>query len=92
MAEPTIEELQAQVLELQKAKDEQAQELEQLKKSSTETEENLKKARELNASLLLRVPTGSPDDGTETQVEDSIESICDDVVTAINKSYMERYK
>ena len=92
MAEPTIEDLQAQVIELQKAKEEQAQELEKLKKSSTETEENLKKARELNASLLLRVPTDNPDSGTETQVEDSVETICDDVVTAVNKTYMERYK
>lgn len=92
MAEPTIEDLQAQIVELQKAKQSQEQELEQLKKTSTETEENLKKARELNASLLLRVPTDNPDNGTETQVEDSIEAICDDVVTAVNKTYMERYK
>ena len=92
MAEPTIEDLQAQVAELKKSNEEQAQELDKLKKSSTETEENLKKARDLNAELLLRVSVPNPDTGTEEQTEDTIESICDDVVNSVNKSYMEKYK
>lgn len=92
MAEPSIEDLQAQVAELKKSNEEQAQELDKLKKSSTETEENLKKARDLNAELLLRVSVPNPEAGAEEQTEDTIESICDDVVASVNKSYMEKYK
>lgn len=92
MAEPSIEDLQAQVTELTKVKEEMAQELEKLKTSSTETEENLKKARELNANLLLRVSSPSPESGTEEQVEDTIESICDEIVDATNKLVIQRYK
>lgn len=92
MAEPTIEDLQAQVTELTKVKEEMAQELEKLKTSSTETEENLKKARELNANLLLRVSSPSPESGTEEQVEDTVESLCDEIVEATNKLVIQRYK
>ncbi len=92
MAEPSIEDLQAQVNELTKVKEEMAQELEKLKTSSTETEENLKKARELNANLLLRVSSPSPESGTEEQVEDTVESLCDEIVGATNKLVIERYK
>lgn len=92
MAEPTIEDLQAQVNELTKVKEEMAQELEKLKTSSTETEENLKKARELNANLLLRVSSPSPESGTEEQEEDTVESLCDEIVESTNKIVMERYK
>ena len=92
MAEPSIEDLQAQVTELTKVKEEMAQELEKLKASSTETEENLKKARELNANLLLRVSSPSPESGTEEQVEDTVESLCDEIVDATNKLVIQRYK
>ena len=92
MAEPSIEDLQAQVNELTKVKEEMAQELEKLKTSSTETEENLKKARELNANLLLRVSSPSPESGTEEQVEDTVESLCDEIVDATNKLVIQRYK
>lgn len=92
MAEPTIEDLQAQVSELTKVKEEMAQELEKLKTSSTETEENLRKARELNANLILRVSSPSPESSTEEQVEDTVESICDEIVDATNKLVIQRYK
>ena len=92
MAEPTIEDLQAQITELTKVKEEMAQELEKLKTSSTETEENLKKARELNANLLLRVSSPSPESSTEEQVDDTVESLCDEIVETTNKLVIQRYK
>ena len=77
MAEPTIEDLQGQITELTKSNEQMAQELDKLKASSTEAEENLRKARELNANLLLRVSAPSPDDNETEEVNDTVESLCD---------------
>lgn len=92
MTEPTIEDLQGKISELTKSNEEMAQELDKLKTSSTETEENLRKARELNANLLLRVSAPSPD-GTETEeVDDTVESLCDEIVKSTNEQLIKRYK
>lgn len=90
MSEPSIEELQNQIAELTKAKEEQSQEIEKLKQTSTENEENLKKARELNASLLLRVTAESPESGEVETPEDSVESLCEEIVTKVNEAYIRR--
>ena len=92
MAEPTIEDLQAQVTELTSKNEQMAQELDKLKTSSTETEENLKKARELNANLLLRVSAPNPESTETEEVEDTIESLCDEIVKSTNEKIIQRYK
>ena len=92
MAEPTIEDLQAQITELTSKNEEMAQELDKLKTSSTETEENLKKARELNANLLLRVSAPTPESTETEESEDTIESLCEEIVTKTNEKIIERYK
>lgn len=92
VTEPTIEDLQGQISELTKSNEQMAQELEKLKTSSTETEENLRKARELNANLLLRVSAPSPDDNETEEVDDTVESLCDEIVNSTNKKIIQRYK
>ena len=92
MAEPNIEDLQVQISELTKTNEQMAQELEKLKTSSTETEENLKKARELNANLLLRVSAPNPESTETEEVEDTVESLCDEIVKSTNDKIIQRYK
>ena len=92
MAEPTIEDLQAQVTELTSKNEQMAQELDKLKTSSTETEESLKKARELNANLLLRVSAPTPESTEAPEVDDTIESLCDEIVKSPNEKLIQRYK
>ena len=92
MAEPTIEDLQAQVTELTSKNEQMAQELDKLKTSSTETEESLKKARELNANLLLRVSAPTPESTEAPEVDDTIESLCDEIVKSTNEKLIQRYK
>lgn len=92
MAEPNIEDLQVQISELTKTNEQMAQELEKLKTSSTETEESLKKARELNANLLLRVSAPTPESTEAPEVDDTIESLCDEIVKSTNEKLIQRYK
>lgn len=91
MAEQTIEELQAQIVELQGLKESQAQELESIKKKTSEMEENLTKARELNASLLLRVSSNLPDGDVKEQPDDTVESLCEEIVKSVDEKYMKRF-
>ena len=93
MAEqPTIEDMQKQIAELQDANAKQKEQIDALMQTSAENEENLKKARELNTSLLLRVTSANPELEEEAQEEDTVERICDDIVNSVNKDYMERIK
>ena len=93
MAEqPTIEDMQKQIAELQDANAKQKEQIYALMQTSAENEENLKKARELNTSLLLRVTSANPELEEEAQEEDTVERICDDIVNSVNKDYMERIK
>ena len=90
--QPTIEDMQKQIAELQDANAKQKEQIDALTQASAENEENLKKARELNTSLLLRVTSPSPEGEEETQEEDTVEHICDDIVNSVNKKYMEKIK
>ena len=92
MAEPTIEELQGQIAELTTKNEQMAQEHDKLKTSSTETEDNLKNARELNANLLLRVSAPNPESTETEEVEDTVESLCDEIVKTTNEKLIKRYK
>ena len=93
MTEPSIEDMQKQIAELQDANAKQKEQIDVLLKSSEQNENDLKKARELNTALLLRVTSPNPENGEEQEEkEDTIESICDDVVESVNKEYIERFK
>lgn len=54
--EPTIEDLQKQILEMKEQREKEAAELAALKKDAEQRETDLKAARELNAKLMSGVP------------------------------------
>lgn len=90
MSEPTIEELQAQIAQLQESVDKSNAELTDLKTKNTELTDGLNKSRELNAQLLLRVPVKDveqPVDDTET-----LDDVVADIVDGMNRKYIQRYK
>lgn len=69
--QPSIEELQKQILEMKEAGEKNAAEMQQLKDQLNKSAEDLKNARDLNAKLMSKVPgEGAPD--TEKQPEDQI--------------------
>lgn len=53
---PTIEDLQKQILEMKEANEKNAAEMQTLKDSLSKSEESLKAARDLNAKLMSKVP------------------------------------
>ena len=60
--QPTIEELQQQILEMKETSEKQAAEMQQMKDSLSKSEESLKAARDLNAKLMSKVPgEGQPE-------------------------------
>ena len=59
---PTIEDLQKQIVEMKEAQEKNAAEMQAMKDNLAKSEESLKAARELNAKLLNKVPgEGQPD-------------------------------
>lgn len=72
--QPSIEELQKQILEMKEAGEKNAAEMQQLKDQLNKSAEDLKNARDLNAKLMSKVPgEGAPD--TEKQPEDPYEGL-----------------
>ena len=72
--QPSIEDLQKQILEMKEASEKNAAEMQQLKEQLSKTGEDLKNARDLNAKLMSKVPgEGAPD--TEKQPEDPYEGL-----------------
>ena len=72
---PSIEELQAQILEMKEANEKNAAEMQSLKDSLSKSEESLKAARDLNAKLMSKVPgEGQPAPDTK---EDPYEGLSD---------------
>lgn len=88
---PSIEDMQAELVKLKQENELLKTKTETLEKSNKETNENLEKARKLNADLILSKPVNFPDD-EEEESEDTIESIIDDVVTKTNENYLKVYK
>lgn len=79
--QPSIEELQKQILEMKEANEKSAAEMQQLKDQLTKTGEDLKNARDLNAKLMSKVPgEGAPD--TEKQPEDPYEGLSQEEMLA----------
>lgn len=79
--QPSVEELQKQILEMKEANEKSAAEMQQLKDQLTKTGEDLKNARDLNAKLMSKVPgEGAPD--TEKQPEDPYEGLSQEEMLA----------
>lgn len=79
--QPSIEELQKQILEMKEAGEKNAAEMQQLKDQLSKTGEDLKNARDLNAKLMSKVPgEGAPD--TEKQPEDPYEGLSQEEMLA----------
>lgn len=79
--QPSIEELQKQILEMKEAGEKNAAEMQQLKDQLAKTGEDLKNARDLNAKLMSKVPgEGAPD--TEKQPEDPYEGLSQEEMLA----------
>jgi len=74
--EPTIEDLQKQILEMKEQREKEAAELAALKKDAEQREADLKAARELNAKLMSGVPGG--DDGSPKADPDPYEGLSDE--------------
>ena len=58
MTEPTIEELQAKIVELTEKQEADAAKLQEMQQNMQKQETDLKNARELNAKLMNKVPGG----------------------------------
>ena len=79
--QPSIEELQKQILEMKEASEKNAAEMQQLKDQLNKSAEDLKNARDLNAKLMSKVPgEGAPD--TEKQPEDPYEGLSQEEMLA----------
>ena len=72
--QPSIEELQKQILDMKEAGEKSAAEMQSLKDSLSKSEESLKAARDLNAKLMSKVPG---EDGTAPEEKDPYEGMSD---------------
>lgn len=80
--QPTIEELQAQLVELQEKQKENDVKIEALTSEKNKLSEDLNKARELNTKLFLKIPQGdnpNSDGSTDTE-EDSFDKLLDETI------------
>ena len=78
--QPTLEELQSQLLALQEKQEQQEQQIEALNSEKDKLSADLNKARELNTKLFLRVPMNSDNTQSEQpQEEDSFDKLLDEV-------------
>ena len=71
--QPTIEELQAQILELKQQNEANATKMNELESQNAKLSEDLGNSRSLNAKLMKNLPAGGedkePEEHTETQEE-----------------------
>ena len=73
--QPTIEELQKQILEMKEANEKREAEMQQMKDQLSKSSEDLKNARDLNAKLMNKVPgEGQP---APEKKEDPYEGLSD---------------
>lgn len=70
--QPSIEELQKQLLDMKEASEKSAAEMQTLKDQLSKSSEDLKNARELNAKLMSKVPG---EDGTAPEDKDPYEGM-----------------
>ena len=85
---PTIEELQAQLIAMKDEHEKLKTEIEAQKQQAAKSEEDLKRARELNAQLMARAPapeekTPEPDPYEGLSPEQALEAILPEVVDRV---------
>ena len=79
--QPTIEDLQAQLVALQEKQIENDAKINALSEENKKLSDDLTKARELNTKLFLRVPNPTDNSGQEPpQEEDSFEKLLDETI------------
>ena len=79
--QPTIEDLQAQLVTLQEKQTENDAKINALSEENKKLSDDLTKARELNTKLFLRVPNPSDNIGQETaEEEDSFDKLLDETI------------
>ena len=80
--QPTIEELQAQLVELQEKQKENDVKIEALTSEKNKLSEDLNKARELNTKLFLKIPQGenSNTDNSSATEDDSFDKLLDETL------------
>lgn len=80
--QPTIEELQAQLVELQEKQKENDVKIEALTSEKNKLSEDLNKARELNTKLFLKIPQGenSNTDNSSATEDDSFDKLLDEAI------------
>ena len=80
--QPTIEELQATLVELQEKQKEQEVQIQALTSEKETLSADLSKARELNTKLFLKIPQSSGELGSpepKPQEEDSFDKLLDEI-------------
>ena len=79
--QPTIEDLQAQLVTLQEKQTENDAKINALSEENKKLSDDLTKARELNTKLFLRVPNPADNSGQETaEEEDSFDKLLDETI------------
>lgn len=86
--QPTIEDLQKQILEMKEASEKSAAEMQSLKDQLSKSTEDLKNARDLNAKLMSKVPG---EDGTAPEDKDPYEGMSDmEVLEKMSEEMVDR--
>lgn len=80
--QPTIEELQSQMLALQEKQAQQEAQINSLTGENKKLSDDLTKARELNTKLFLKIPVGGQDDSEKesSEPEDSFDNLVDETI------------
>lgn len=79
--QPTIEDLQTQLVTLQEKQTENDAKINALSEENKKLSDDLTKARELNTKLFLRVPNPADNSGQETaEEEDSFDKLLDETI------------
>lgn len=80
--QPTIEELQSQMLALQEKQAQQEEQINSLTGENKKLSDDLTKARELNTKLFMRIPVGGQDDSEKepSETEDSFDNLVDETI------------
>ena len=80
--QPTIEELQSQMLALQEKQAQQEAQISTLTGENKKLSDDLSKARELNTKLFMRIPVGGQDEPEKEtpEEEDSFDNLVDETI------------
>ena len=91
-SEPTIEDLQAQILELKQQNEANVSLLEELKTQNAKMNEDLGNARSLNAKLMKNLPAGEDDKQDEDEHEETQDEFFDSFINPAIEKIKQREK